>query len=226
MLKRIAFPIIVILIAISLAVPVMAESGKQRAFLPAGAVDAVGLIGHPPERGSPEFETQMEIVLWLQQTRTPDQVTFVEQPLNLARFAPLISTSLLGVDGQLLNETLDGVIDEVRMDYDAVKAVFDEPRPFQVDSRVKPVGDARPVASYPSGHAIRATVYGTLLADMFPEHSAEITQLARQVGYGRVVAGVHYPLDVSAGQKLGAAYASEIINQPAYREAVEAIFEK
>ncbi|WP_419906435.1 phosphatase PAP2 family protein [Hoeflea sp.] len=219
-LKRIAVTFTVIAVAIAMALPVMAHADQGDRFLPQGSIDAKALIGPPPARDSADFKTQMEIVLWLQHTRTPEQVAFAEKTLDLERFTPLISTSLVEVDGRLLKETLDGVINEVRMDYDALKGVFDEPRPFQVDERVKPVGDARPVAAYPSGHAIRATVYGTLLSDIFPEHETEIMDLAKQIGFGRVIAGVHYPVDVIAGQKLGAAYAEVVAEQPAYMEAV------
>ncbi|WP_368466090.1 phosphatase PAP2 family protein [Hoeflea sp. TYP-13] len=220
---RIAYPTVIILIIIAYSVEAFADQQGQRRYLPEGAVDAQTLIGPPPERGSAEHKTQMDIVLWLQETRTPQQVAFAEKTLNLERFAPIISTSLVGVDGKALKETLDGVISEVRMDYDALKGVYDEPRPFQIDDRVRPVGDARPVAAYPSGHSIRATVYGTLLSGIFPEHEADLMELANQVGYGRVIAGAHYPVDVTAGQKLGAAYADIVARQPAYIEAVKLI---
>ena len=85
----------------------------------------------------------MDIVLWLQKTRTPEQVAFVETRLDLERFAPILNDSLIAVDGITLKATFEAIIDEVRADYDAVKAVYDEPRPFQIDDRVKPVGDAR-----------------------------------------------------------------------------------
>ena len=222
MLNRFAYPLL-FLIIIAFSVEAFADEQKQRKYLPVGAVNAEALIGPPPAHDSAEHKTQMDIVLWLQKTRTPQQVAFVEKPLNLERFAPIINSSLIGVDGIALKETLDGVIDEVRTDYDAVKAVYGEPRPFQVDDRVKPVGDARPVAAYPSGHAIRATVYGTLLSGIFPDHEVAIMELANQVGYGRVIAGVHYPVDVIAGQKLGAAYAKVVAEQPAYKDAVKRI---
>ena len=81
----------------------------------------------------------------------------------------------------------------------------------------------RPVASYPSGHAIRATVYARRLAEIFPEHADALLELARQIGYGRVIAGVHYAMDVLAGQKLGEAHADLIVEQPAFEDAVERI---
>ena len=38
-----------------------------------------------------------------------------------------------------------------------------------------------------------------------------------------MIAGVHYPMDVLAGQKLGNAYADVIVKQPAFKQAVQRI---
>ncbi|MEM9684089.1 MAG: hypothetical protein AAF942_12545, partial [Pseudomonadota bacterium] len=55
---------------------------------------------------------------------------------------------------------------------------------------------------------------------VFPQHEAELLDLAKRVGYGRVVAGVHYPVDVTSGQILGNAYSDVIVQQPAFKKAV------
>ena len=200
--------------------PLQAQETTSRKYLPVGSIDGAALIGPPAAIGSPEFKSQMAIVLWLQLTRTPEQIAFVEKTLNFERFTPILGDSLLRVDGALLKKTLDDAVAEVRDDYDQVKARFNLPRPYQVSDQVKPVGDARPVASYPSGHAIRATVYARLLSEIFPEHRDALTELGLQVGYGRVIAGVHYPMDITSGQKLGNAYADVIIQQKAFQDAV------
>ena len=210
-------PLLVIAIFVSGMTPKNTENNK---FLPDGEVKAESLIGAPPELGSPEFNQQMAVVMWMQKIRTPEEVAFVEKPLNFDRFAPILGHDLDSVDRVALEETLDKAIDQVRQDYDAVKGRYDYPRPFQVSDAVTPVGDARPVASYPSGHAIRATVYARLLAYIFPEREAELSELARQIGYGRVTAGVHYPMDIISGQLLGNAYADVILRQPSFQEAV------
>ena len=212
-----------VLLSVAVAGPVKAQEPAARHYLPAGTVDAATLIGPPAAPGSAGFREQMAVVLWLQRTRMPAQVAFVEEALDLERFAPLLAASLVGVDGIELKRTLDDVIDEVRADYDALKGEFDLKRPFELNDAVHPVGDVRPVASYPSGHAIRATVYARLLAEIFPEHADALLELARQIGYGRVIAGVHYPMDVLAGQKLGEAYADMIVGQTAFKNAVERI---
>lgn len=200
-----------------------AQTPDNPIYLRDGAVDGAGLIGPPPPLGSPEFNTQMAIVLWLRDTRTPEQVAFVKEKLNLNRFTPILGDELLDVDGIVLRQTLAGIIKEVRADYDAIKALYDQPRPFKVNPEVKPPVDARDVASYPSGHAVRAVVYARVLGEIFPDKKDELMDLALQIGYGRAIAGVHYPVDIVAGQVLGKAYADAIIESPSFKEALNKI---
>lgn len=224
MTRRIAplFTILVV-VALTFAAPLHAREAAPRRFLPADSVDVAALVPPPPAVGSADFDKQMAVVLWLQRSRTPAQVEFVRKKLDVERFAPLLGDALVEVDGIELKHTIDSAIDEVRADYDAIKAEYNLPRPFVANEDVHPVTDARPVASYPSGHATRAIVYARLLAEIFPDRQETLMELARQVGYGRVIAGVHYPMDVLAGQRLGNAYADVIVNQPAFWEAVERI---
>jgi acid phosphatase (class A) len=215
-----------LLISVIVTAPASAETQSVRTYLPTGAVDAEALIGPPPEVGSATFEEEMAVVLWMQLTRTPEQIAFVQKPLNIERFTLILGDSLLTIDGRELKAAIDAVISEVRDEYDALKAVFDYPRPFLVSLDVEPVVDPRPVASYPSGHAIRSIIFARLLAEVFPEHRQALMELAEQIGYGRVLAGVHYPLDVLHGQKLANAYADVIVAQPAFKQALQRIRDK
>lgn len=202
---------------------VLAGHAQAGPYLPDGTIDAQALIGPPPALGSPAFEEGMAVVMWLQRTRTPAQVAFVRETLDLERFAPLIAPELVAVDGMALKQALDAAIDDVRTDYDRLKDIYDLPRPFLVSDQVEPAVEPRPVASYPSGHAIRAVVYARLLAEIFPDRRDPLMALALQIGYGRVIAGVHYPFDVVAGQALGNAYADAIVAQPAFEDALAQI---
>ena len=175
------------------------------------------------EPAFPEFETQMAIVMWLQKTRTPEQVEFVKTELNLNRYAPILGDELFDIDGVTLRQTMAEIINEVRDDYDAIKALYDLPRPFTVNDNVKPPMDARPVGSYPSGHATRAVIYARILGEIFPDKKEELMELGLQIGYGRAIAGVHYPMDVVAGQELGNVYADVMIESPAFKKALSKI---
>jgi undecaprenyl-diphosphatase len=57
--------------------------------------------------------------------------------------------------------------------------------------------------SFPSNHAVNASVLATLSALYMPRLWLPATVLAILVGYTRVYVGVHYPLDVLAGSVLG-----------------------
>jgi acid phosphatase (class A) len=223
-MSRLGLPKLVLFVfVLSAVLSVGADALEQQRYLPSGSVSVAELIGPPPAVGSAEFNEQMAVVMWMQRTRTPEQIAFVQEPLDLARFAPILAESLLSVDGIALKRLLDDSIDEVRQDYDSLKAVFDLPRPFEVNDAVHPAVEPRQVASYPSGHAIRSIVYARLLSAIFPQHGDALMKLAYQIGYGRVIAGVHYPGDVLAGQAAGNAYADAILAGAAFEMEVARI---
>jgi len=57
--------------------------------------------------------------------------------------------------------------------------------------------------SFPSNHAVNATVLATLVTLSMPRLWFPVIVLAILVGYSRVYVGVHYPLDVLLGGLLG-----------------------
>jgi undecaprenyl-diphosphatase len=57
--------------------------------------------------------------------------------------------------------------------------------------------------SFPSNHAVNASVLATLTSLYMPGLWLPATALAILVGYSRIYVGVHYPLDVLAGSVLG-----------------------
>ncbi|MCV0425222.1 MAG: phosphatase PAP2 family protein [Roseibium sp.] len=222
-MKRLTGTLTAIAIIVAAATTSAQAASSTATLLPENAVEAQSKISTPPALGTPKFHEEMSTVLWLQETRTPEQSEFAETTLNVERFAPVVGEAMFEVNGPAMKALIDGAINEVRTDYDAVKAVYDYPRPFEINAAVEPLGDARPVASYPSGHSIRAVVYARLLAEVFPEKTDELMDLANRIGHGRVIAGVHYPMDVTSGQVLGHAYADAILAGPAFQQAVEDI---
>ena len=84
---------------------------------------------------------------------------------------------------------------------------FNRPRPYQVAqlynktlNRFK-TGTAKTPA-YPSGHAMQPMVVALHYSKKYPEHKDELIRGAKICGYGRVIAGLHYPSDYNAGIEL------------------------
>lgn len=107
----------------------------------------------------------------------------------------------------LLAATVSGV-----MLSNTAKALFDRPRPDLV-----PHGASVYTASFPSGHAMMATVtwltLAVLLATTFRRRRLKVYVVALAVlvtiavGVSRVYLGVHWPTDVLAGWAAGGAWA-------------------
>jgi membrane-associated phospholipid phosphatase len=57
--------------------------------------------------------------------------------------------------------------------------------------------------SFPSGHAASASAFATGVATAWPEAAIPLSGTAMLVAYSRVHTGVHYPVDVIAGDIVG-----------------------
>lgn len=57
--------------------------------------------------------------------------------------------------------------------------------------------------SFPSGHSAASMAVAAMYALTFPSLGIWLLPVAVMVGYSRVALGVHYPLDVIAGQAIG-----------------------
>jgi len=102
-----------------------------------------------------------------------------------------------------------------------LKHRFERVRPFAADGRISPGVPAPHGFSYPSGHASWGALEAALLARLAPARREAILERGRQVGNDRALGGVHYPTDVEAGQRLGAAWAEAWLRDPDRRRQLE-----
>jgi hypothetical protein len=89
-----------------------------------------------------------------------------------------------------------------------VKYEFNFPRPWQVAPamglslrRLSTTSSSTP--SYPSGHAIQAAAACSLIAERNSRCAREMDRLARMIGLTRLQLGVHFPMDILQGLKIG-----------------------
>lgn len=108
------------------------------------------------------------------------------------------------------------------------KFAFGNRRPYQVaPERIQKYyrpgqeKDAYPTdPSFPSGHTAAATLRADILAMMIPELTPQFLSRASEVGYDRIVMGVHYPLDVIGGRMVADASADDRWSDLSFRPLI------
>jgi acid phosphatase (class A) len=84
------------------------------------------------------------------------------------------------------------------------KRKFNRPRPSQVCPTLYPPVPVPGHGSYPAGHALLAQLTSECLKELVPAVTySALDELARRIGYNRVIAGLHYESDVAAGADVG-----------------------
>jgi len=101
--------------------------------------------------------------------------------------------------------------------YDAMVAAWDSKyaykrlRPSDARANLTTVVTSPASPSYPAEHAVAAGAASEVLAYVFPERAAFFRERAAEAAQTRLIAGVNYPSDVTAGLALGREVAALVI---------------
>ena len=187
-------------------------------------IDWVALVGDYPRAGSEGQVGDTAILLWLQRTRTPEDILRAEGEVfpGPGLFSGVVGADLDSRRFPLTRALLAAVAGDLRGPMGITKQHFARPRPYAEDLRIKPAVALDTSYAYPSGHSGWGMVTAAVLADLVPARREGILARGRQVGYDRVLAGVHHPSDVVAGQRLGEVMAAAWLASPDRRRQVEA----
>lgn len=185
-------------------------------------LDLGRLLPPAPANDSAITRSEIELMLKIQAERTPVQAERAagDAAASIYRFADALGNPEAFTAAKL--PKLDALIRKVTYEEGAVvqagKRSFDRPRPFLLESRIVPIVDKPPNASYPSGHTMWARTMGLLLSDMLPEHREKIMARADEYAFNRVVAGVHYPSDVESGKLAATALTAFLMASPSFQK--------
>jgi hypothetical protein len=86
-------------------------------------------------------------------------------------------------------------------------------RPFQVDTEFKALFQTPNHPSYPSAHSCYSMTSAIVLGHLFPWDASALMALGREAGDTRIWAGIHYPMDITAGQQLAERVAGRAVER-------------
>ncbi len=101
--------------------------------------------------------------------------------------------------------------------YDAIIACFKakyeywQIRPEQLDPELNNLFPSPPHPSYPSAHSCSSTSYAEAASHFFPERAEEFKAIGEAGGNSRLIAGIHYPSDDTAGDAVGKGVTAEVL---------------
>ena len=160
----------------------------------------------PPEAGSAEHEAELktlkELVGLLDNEAVRERINAQDKDL-LAPFDRYLRENNLEID----REKFMSILKDTNTIIFKFKYLFNRPRPHQVTNLEEIDNTAGKSPSYPAGHSTTGAVAAELLSEQFPEHAEEFRVIGTEVGYNRVIAGLHYMSDHLAGLTL----ASQIV---------------
>lgn len=147
-----------------------------------------------------------------------------EEKFNAFDFAPVIGAGFRADKLPHVAALFKEAEEETKQAVDLSKNHWKRPRPCPPasDCASNPEKAAKKSFGYPSGHSSRATVDAVLLAQLFPQDADALMQHARDIGWRRVVKGVHTFQDIYAGRQFGQALATDMLASPAMQHDLAA----
>jgi acid phosphatase (class A) len=195
-------------------------------YLRADAIDVVALLPDPPAAGSAESELEYETLRRAVATASEADKQRTRREINLDVF---VFDDVLGSWFNAKNcphaaRLFQQAAADARFFSNRGKDHWNRLRPSPRPGFEPLYPDPDPkVRSYPSGHATRGTVWAELLAELYPARREALLARGRQIGFDRIIAGVHYPSDIYAGRCVGHAAARHLLANPAFRAELDQV---
>lgn len=197
---------------------------------PAVQVDARVFIPPPPAANSALELAERNIVRgpWSAERRAQALADNAIDPF--AAFDSVLGENFTAANFPATTRLLDRAGRAAGFAGDPVKFVHRRLRPFVSDNSIAPCipDDERLRASfsYPSGHAALGFGWALVLAELIPSRADAIVERGRDFGWSRIVCGVHYPSDLSAGHVVAAAAIARLHADPDFQRELAAAREE
>ena len=145
---------------------------------------------------------EVEEVKRIVAVRTPDQVESILNHDQVPFYAIREVCNKHGLEFH--KHEFNQIVEESAIIIRKFKDHFNRDRPVEVYPELNTLpSKTNKTRSYPSGHAAQSTIIAKYVAGKVPKIEKELMAAAYECGYGRVIAGFHYPSDFEIGNLLG-----------------------
>jgi PAP2 superfamily len=195
--------------------PMLPLFGKVKGFLCDSAVIVSLRPGPPPATSSADMSAAVLAAYNTVKSPTRDQMTTVQFWADGAgTYTPPGHWNAIA-DGDFINQNYSEVrwarnlalLNMAEMDaaiscWD-IKYFYFNPRPTQMDPRIKTLTGVPNFPSYVSGHSMFSYAAATILGHLIPSRASAYTSMAQQAANSRILAGIHYQIDCTIGATVG-----------------------
>jgi len=203
-------------------------ANKELHYLQPKSIHPTHLLPLPPSVGSEEYKSEIDQILAIQASRTPAQIKRFqsEEKFGLAAFETVMPAWCTTDNLPKLDKLLKTAVKESKYFSGLAKDSFQRKRPYWEDSRIQPLGQREEECAYPSGHATRGILYAMILAQLEPTRGDKLLERGREIGWDRVIGGVHHPSDIAAGRVLGQAIVRVLLKNPDFQADLKEVQEE
>jgi acid phosphatase (class A) len=208
------------------AMPALALSDKP--YLMETDADFANLLPPPPADGSARDKADMQALLDMQKTLTPERLERIQADTEQSVYriagevlGPAFTKDRFPLAGEFFDKINKDSVVGVR----AIKQKYKRLRPFQASKEVQSppnIAEASKGPTYPSGHSTFAAEVALLLSMMVPEKRSELFARSWQYGEQRILSGVAYPSDWEGGHIGATVMVTLMLQKPEFKADFEA----
>jgi acid phosphatase (class A) len=208
--------IIAIIFILNPLINLQAKNIKNFYFLSPTIINIEEFLPNPPLLDSREALEELSLVYKAGQNKSDNLIKLIksEDKITIFAFADVISPSFNAKLCPKTAKLFKQISDEAGFFIKKSKKFWQRPRPYIIDNKITTIikEAANEKKSYPSGHSTLGQLYAEILINLMPEKKLVLLKKGQEIGWNRVIAGLHYPSDIYAGRFLGHILAKEMLN--------------
>jgi len=217
-----------LLIAFCIAATGIAQNARKPIFVSPEQLDMTAILAAPPANDSWQTMTELAELHRIQATRTPEEIAHAQKDdveEHIFAFQDVLGAKFRREALPLTALLSDHVKNDEGVNVNPIKNFFKRPRPYHLDSTIKPVckaTDNRMDFGYPSGHGTTGYLEALVLIQIVPEKRNAILQRADDYAHSREVCGAHFASDEAASKATAYAMMAIMMNNSQFQRELQA----